>query len=206
MFHGFHKAASHASPSASSSATAVLSTAFARKLRAHLKRGGVIAYPTESCYGLGCDPRNRRAVMKILRLKGRPQHKGLILIGADFSQLKPYVASLSAAQWQQISSSWPGPVTWLLPAARSTPVWLRGSHHSIAVRVTAHPLAARLCRALGTALVSTSANRSGKRPARSYKECVRLFGAQILTLPGKIGRRKRPSTIRDLLTGEAVRA
>ncbi|PWB57761.1 MAG: tRNA threonylcarbamoyladenosine biosynthesis protein RimN [Nitrosomonadales bacterium] len=189
-----------------STATAVLTSARVRKLREHLKRGGVIAYPTESCYGLGCDPRNRRAVMKILRLKGRPQHKGLILIGADFSQLQPYVAPLDDEQWQQIAPSWPGPATWLLPAARSTPVWLRGRHRSIAVRVTAHPLAAHLCRMLGMALVSTSANRSGRRPARSYRECVRLFGDRVLTLPGRTGRRKRPSTIRDLLTGEVVRA
>ncbi|MFA5241391.1 MAG: Sua5/YciO/YrdC/YwlC family protein [Sulfuricella sp.] len=188
-----------------SAATAVLTAARVRKLRAHLRQGGVIAYPTESCYGLGCDPRNRRAVMKILRLKGRPQRKGLILIGADFSQLQTYVAPLDDAQWQQIAPSWPGPVTWLLPAARRTPVWLRGGHRSIAVRVTAHSLAAHLCRVLGMALVSTSANRSGKRPARSYKECVRLFGDSVLTLPGRIGRRKRPSTIRDLLTGNAVR-
>src|SRR5574340_195132 len=128
-----------------SAATAKLNAALIRKLRAHLKQGGVIAYPTESCYGLGCDPRNRRAVMKILRLKGRPQHKGLILIGADFAQLQPYVAPLDEGQWQQIAPSWPGPVTWLLPAARSTPVWLRGRHRSIAVRVIAHPLAAHLC-------------------------------------------------------------
>jgi L-threonylcarbamoyladenylate synthase len=186
-------------------ATSVLNAALIHKLRAHLKQGGVIAYPTESCYGLGCDPRNRRAAMKILRLKGRPQHKGMILIGADFGQLKPYVAPLGDDQWQLISPTWPGPVTWLLPAGRSAPVWLRGRHNSIAVRVTAHPLAAHLCRVLGMALVSTSANRTGKRPARSYKECARLFGDQALVLPGRIGRRKRPSTIRDLLTGKAVR-
>lgn len=187
-------------------ATSALNAALIHKLRAHLKQGGVVAYPTESCFGLGCDPRNRRAVMKILRLKGRPQHKGLILIGADFSQLKSYVAPLNDEQWQQISSSWPGPVTWLLPVMRSTPVWLRGRHRSLAVRVTAHPFAAHLCRMLGMALVSTSANRSGQRSARSGRECVRLFGDEILTLPGRIGRRKRPSTIRDLLTGKAVRA
>ena len=99
----------------------VLNTALLSRLRAHLKQGGVIAYPTESCYGLGCDPRNRRAVMKMLRLKGRPQHKGLILIGADFSQLQPYVAPLSDEQWRKISPTWPGPVTWLLPAARTHP-------------------------------------------------------------------------------------
>jgi len=144
--------------------------------------------------------------MKILRIKGRPQHKGLILIGANFSQIEPYVAPLDDAQWRQISSSWPGPVTWLLPAAHATPVWLRGRHCSIAVRITAHPMAAHLCQLLGMALVSTSADLGGKRPARSYRECARLFGEQVLILPGQIGRRKRPSTIRDLLTGKAVRA
>ena len=185
--------------------TVVLSTALLSRVRAHLKQGGVIAYPTESCYGLGCDPRNRRAVMKLLRLKGRPQRKGLILIGSDFSQLQPYVASLSTAQWRTIAPSWPGPVTWLLPAARNTPAWLRGSHKSIAVRVSAHPPAARLCQALGMALVSTSANRSGMMPARSYRQCVRQFGARVFTLPGQIGHRRRPSTIMDLASGGVMR-
>ncbi len=188
-----------------SASTAMLNGALIHRLRTHLQQGGVIAYPTESCYGLGCDPRNRRAVMKILRLKGRPQHKGLILIGSDFRQFKSYVFPLTQGQRQAVFSCWPGPVTWLLPASPSTPAWLRGRHHSIAVRVTAHPLAARLCHVLGMALVSTSANRSGQRPARSYRECANLFGGRILTLPGLVGRRRRPSTIRDLLTGKAVR-
>lgn len=188
-----------------SSATAVLTAALIHTLRTHLKQGGVIAYPTESCYGLGCDPRNRRAVMKILRLKGRPQKKGMILVGADFCQLKSYVAPLDAGQWQKISPTWPGPVTWLLPASRKALPWLRGRHCSLAVRVTAHPFAAHLCRVLGMALVSTSANRSGKKSARSYRECKHLFGDRVLTLPGQIGRRKLPSTIIDLLTGAVIR-
>ncbi|BCB28675.1 threonylcarbamoyl-AMP synthase [Sulfurimicrobium lacus] len=188
-----------------SAATAVLTAALVRKLRAHVKQGGVIAYPTESCYGLGCDPRNRRAVMKLLRLKGRPQHKGLILIGADFGQLQPYAASLSAEQWRTVAPSWPGPVTWLLPAAHATPAWLRGGHQSIAVRVSAHPLAARLCQTLGMALVSTSANRSGLKPARSYASCFTSFGNDALVVPGLIGRRRRPSTIMDLASGGVMR-
>ena len=188
-----------------SAATAVLTAALVRKLRIHLKQGGVIAYPTESCYGLGCDPRNRRAVMKLLRLKNRPQHKGLILMGSDFSQLQPYVAPLSAEQMRRIAPAWPGPVTWLLPAVPTTPAWLRGSHKSIAVRVSAHPLAARLCQALGMALVSTSANRTGMVPARSYRQCVRQFGAQVFVVPGQIGRRRRPSTIMDLASGGVMR-
>jgi len=188
-----------------SAATAVLTASLVRKLRAHLKQGGVIAYPTESCYGLGCDPRNRRAVMRLLRLKGRPQRKGLILIASTFGQLQPYAASLSAEQWRTVAPSWPGPVTWLLPAARTTPAWLRGSHKSIAVRVSAHPPAARLCQVLRMALVSTSANRTGMVPARSYRQCARQFGVGVLTVPGQIGRRRRPSTILDLASGEVMR-
>lgn len=188
-----------------SSATAVLTAALIHTLRTHLKQGGVIAYPTESCYGLGCDPRNRRAVMKILRLKGRPQKKGMILVGADFCQLKSYVAPLDAGQWQKISPTWPGPVTWLLPASRKAQPWLRGRHSSLAVRVTAHPFAAHLCRVLGMALVSTSANRSGLKSARTYAECSNSFGNRVLVLPGLIGKRRKPSAILDLATGTVIR-
>lgn len=188
-----------------SAAISVLTAARLRQIRAHLKRGGVIAYPTESCYGLGCDPRNRRAVMKLLRLKGRPQSKGLILIGAKFSQLQPYALPLTEMQWRRIDSTWPGPVTWLLPAARRTPSWLRGSHDSIALRVTAHPLAAALCRGVNTALVSTSSNRSGLKSARTHADCIRAFGPEVLVLPGLIGKRKRPSIIMDMASGARLR-
>ncbi len=188
-----------------SASTAVLSSTLLNRVRAHLEQGGVIAYPTESCYGLGCDPRNRRAVMKILHIKGRPQHKGLILIGSNFIQLQPYAAPLTDAQWRKIAPTWPGPVTWLLPSTSKTQPWLRGRHQSIAVRVTGHPLAARLCQALNMALVSTSANRSGKKPARTAAACAKFFGPDVLVVPGLIGRRKRPSTIIELGSEKTLR-
>jgi L-threonylcarbamoyladenylate synthase len=177
-----------------------------RGLRAFLKRGGLIAYPTESCYGLGCDPANRNAVQYLLKLKGRPQHKGLILIASSFHQLRPYVASLSVEQCRQLAATWPGPHTWLLPASRNCPHWLTGGHHSIAVRVTAHTLAARLCKGIGMALVSTSANTSGAKSARTSRECVRLFGSRVKIVPGRIGKRRKPSTIQDISTGRIIRS
>lgn len=180
-------------------------SALLSQLRSHLKSGGVIAYPTESCYGLGCDPRNARAVRLLLRLKRRPQHKGLILIGADFSQLQRFVAPLSAEQRQRLAATWPGPHTWLLPTSARTPRWLRGRHETLAVRVTAHPEAAGLCRALRMALVSTSANLGGRKPAKTYAACVRAFGSAVLTIPGQVGKRKAPSTIQDLASGRIVR-
>jgi len=175
-------------------------------IRRHLERGGVIAYATESCYGLGCDPRQRNAVKKILRLKGRPQSKGLILIGADFAQFRRHLAPVDAAVAARFKDYWPGPYTLLLPAARHCPKWLTGQHAKLAVRVTAHPETARLCRALDMALVSTSANRSGRQPLKTAAACRRAFGAVVWVLPGRIGRRRRPSTIVDPASGGVLRA
>lgn len=179
--------------------------ALIRKVRAHLKSDGIIAYATESCYGLGCDPRNARAVRSLLKLKGRPQSKGLILIADRYSRLRRYVLPPTAEQAKQLDRAWPGPHTWLMPASRRTPRWLRGQHESIAVRVTAHPDAVELCRALGTALVSTSANRAGLAPLTTCAACVKAFGPSILVLPGRVGVRKTPSTIQHLLTGRIIR-
>jgi L-threonylcarbamoyladenylate synthase len=172
-----------------------------RAIKQHLRLGGVIAYPTESCFGLGCDPNNRNAVKKILRLKQRPQTKGVILIAADFRQLQRYTAPLTQAQSQQMQTTWPGPHTWLLPKSADCPIWLTGKHEKIAVRVTAHRPAVQLCRRLNMALVSTSANISGGRAIRTARICQRQFGSQIMVLPGLVGKRRKPSTIQDISTG-----
>jgi L-threonylcarbamoyladenylate synthase len=177
-----------------------------RRIRAYLRRGGVIAYPTESCYGLGCDPRNARAVRRILRIKGRPQAKGLILIGSDFRQFRPYLAPISPALANRLPEWWPGPVTLLLARSRHCPRWLSGRHAKLAVRVSAHAESARLCHQLGMALVSTSANRAGCRPLKTAAACRRRFGGHLLVLAGAIGRRKRPSTILDPGSGAMLRA
>lgn len=175
------------------------------RIRRHLKRGGVIAYPTESCYGLGCDPRNPQAVKRLLKLKRRSVSKGLILIAAHPRQLRPFLAELPPALTRRMHTVWPGPHTWLAPAAHVCPVWLRGGHDTIAVRVTAHPDAARLCRLARMALISTSANLSGGKPAKTARECRRLFGRRALVIPGRIGARRRPSTIQHLESGQIVR-
>ncbi|HEY8353994.1 MAG TPA: Sua5/YciO/YrdC/YwlC family protein [Methylophilaceae bacterium] len=182
--------------------------ATARGLRHFLKSGGIIAYPTESIYGLGCDPMNRRAVLRILKLKGRPQHKGLILVADRLARLRPYMAPLSEMQIELMQQSWHNPArghTWLVPAARHCPRWLTGKHSTLAVRVSRHALTSRLCRESGGALVSTSANRSGHRPARTDRECRRLFGNRVRIIPGRTGRAKKPSIIQDLVSGKIIR-
>lgn len=178
------------------------------RLASHwLRRGGVIAYPTEAVYGVGCDPRCEVAVRRILALKRRPPDKGMILIAADFSQLEPWLLALAPADRERLAAEWPGPVTWLVPARLDVPRWLRGAHSTLAVRVTAHPLAAALCRAAGTALVSTSANSAGRRPARSALAVRRQLGRGIdFLLAGALGSARRPSEIRELASGRVVRA
>ena len=179
--------------------------AFQRRLRARFRQGGLIAYPTESCFGLGCDPRNYRAVRQLLRLKRRPQAKGLILVADAFQHLARYLAPLDGAAQRLTAATWPGPHTWLIPASRKTLPWLRGQHRSIAVRVTAHPVAAALSHVLNSALVSTSANLAGQKPLKTQAACVRAFGNKVLVVPGKIGARKNPSTIQDLVSGKILR-
>ncbi len=181
------------------------SATYLRSISAHLKHGGLIAYPTESCYGLGCDPYNRKAVLRLLKLKQRPQRKGLILIAANYAQVAPYILPLSPAEQCKLQSDGAKVVTYLMPARASTPHWLRGEHSTLAIRLTAHPFAKLLCRTARSALVSTSANRSGQRSIKTYAECQRLFGNNVWVLQGQVGKRKQPSTIQAWLDGKIVR-
>lgn len=171
-----------------------------------VKSGGLIAYPTEAVYGLGCDPRQEDAVRRLLTLKRRPMHKGLILIAASFEQLEPFLQPLAPDDHARLAATWPGPYTWLIPTRPDTPRWLRGRHETLAVRVTAHPLAAALCRACGHPLVSTSANRSGHPPARTALAVRRQLGHDLdYVLPGSTGGAAQPTVIQDLRTGQVVR-
>jgi L-threonylcarbamoyladenylate synthase len=177
----------------------------ARSVSAHLKRGGLIAYPTESCYGLGCDPANRKAVLRILKLKQRPQRKGLILIASHFQQVARYLQPLAPDEQARLQNDSSRAVTYLLPVKPSCPRWLRGKHNTLAVRLTAHPFARQLCHSVNSALVSTSANRTGQRPAKTYAECKKIFGKKVWVLPGRVGKRKQPSTIRAWVGGKIIR-
>ncbi|MCA1805354.1 MAG: Sua5/YciO/YrdC/YwlC family protein [Xanthomonadaceae bacterium] len=171
-----------------------------------LRAGGIVAYPTEAVYGLGCDPLLGEAVQRLLALKQRPRGKGLILIASDWTQLQPFLLPLTPARQQRLFATWPGPHTWVLPCRPEVPQWLRGSHDSLAVRITAHPMAAALCSAWGGALVSTSANRSGLPPARSPLRVRQQFGDEIdYLLPGALGGLATPTAIRDGVTGETLR-
>jgi L-threonylcarbamoyladenylate synthase len=171
-----------------------------------LQQGGVIAYPTEAVYGLGCDPANVQAVQKLLEIKQRDRDKGLILIAASFDQLTPFLAELESSLKERVLSTWPGPVTWLWPAKHGVSNWIRGTHGTIAVRVTDHPLAAELCRMFGGALVSSSANVSGSPPARNPEQVRAQFKERLdYVVEGAVGGLAKPTQIRDVLSGRILR-
>ena len=170
-----------------------------------LRNGAVIAYPTEAVFGLGCDPLNRDAVLRLLAIKRRPLQKGLILIASRFAQLRPFVLPPDAALQRRLDATWPGPVTWLLPANPATPTWLRGEHRTLAVRVTDHPLGAALCDAFDGPIVSTSANASGHPPARSALQVRQRCPGVDFVLHGATGGLTRPTTILDAASGATVR-
>ena len=155
-------------------------------------------------------PGTAQAVERVLAIKRRDPTKGLILIAAEPFQLLPFVAPLPPGRMAEVLASWPGPHTWLLPMRPTTPAWLTGRFATLAVRVTAHPLAAALCRACGGAIVSTSANVADRPPARSALG-VRLALANgpdgpDLILTGAGAGAGRPSSIRDGLSGRVLRA
>jgi L-threonylcarbamoyladenylate synthase len=172
-----------------------------------IRRGGVVAYPTEAVFGLGCDPWDGDAVARILRMKRRDVAKGLILIASDPTQLEPFVEPLSAERMAEIRATWPGPNTWILPARSETPGWLTGRFETLAVRVTAHPFAGALCRIFGGAIVSTSANEAERRPARTALQVrMALEMPPDYILAGACVGSAQPSCIRDGRTGRILRA
>lgn len=175
--------------------------------RRELACGGVVAYPTEAVWGLGCEPLNRHAFERLIELKQRPLHKGVILIAAEFEQLETFIAPVPKAKLNPALDSWPGPHTWLMPAAEWVPKYLTGGRATLAVRVTAHPVAAALCRKYCGPIVSTSANISGRPPARTALQVRRMFGGRLdYILPGETGGLAKPTTIRDLVTGKLLRS
>ena len=180
------------------------STTLLLRVKQHLATGGVIAYPTESCYGLGCDPFNYRAINKILQLKARSPDKGLIVVASKISQLSKLLSDLPAED--AVQAYWPGRFTLVLPIKRQNVLPnLSGKHAGLAVRVSNQHYVKQLCDYLNAPLVSTSANSSGKISCKTYFECVTHFGAEVLVLPGVIDYLRSPSTIIHWATKQVLR-
>jgi len=178
-----------------------------------LSSAGVIAYPTEAVWGLGCDPFSQQATLRLLQIKRRPVEKGMILVAATIEQLDFILSALPAEQRDVLKKGWSGqaktgPVTYLVQDSQDVvPWWIKGDHSSVALRVSSHPLAQQLCREFGGPVVSTSANLAGRPAIRSRVLLEQQLGAQVdYVLPGSLGGASKPSQIIDLATGQVRRA
>lgn len=171
-----------------------------------VRDGGIIAYPTEAVFGLGCDPHNPVALEALLKLKHRPARMGLILICASIDVALRYIDQPDEELVKKLHRSWPGPTTWVVPAAGLHPL-VTGGRDTVALRVSAHPVCQGLCSAFGDALVSTSANVSGKAPARTALQLRRQFPEGIdLIVGGALGDSSQPTRIIDSRSGKVLRA
>ena len=175
-----------------------------------LRTQGVIAYPTESVFGLGCDPDCDIAIQNILDLKQRPTHKGLILIASNIEQLKNYAdfSVLTKAQIDRIENTWPGPFTWVIPVSKTLSKLISGDFDSVAVRVSAHPVVQQLCCEFGKPIISTSANLSGLEACATASDVKAMFIDNPLlttTIDAEVSGLENPSQIYDALTSKRLR-
>jgi len=172
-----------------------------------LHQGGIIAYPTESVYGFGCDPQNESAILALLKLKKRSAKRGLILIASSIEQLSPYIADLNDELFNKVDHTWPGPTTWLLPPGKNSTFFLRGEHSLQAVRVSNHPAVINLCNKFGGAIVSTSANITNRPSAKTALHVHQQFHGKLdYILKGNVGGLKKPCEIRNGLNSHIVRS
>jgi L-threonylcarbamoyladenylate synthase len=174
-----------------------------------LRRGGVVAYPTEAVWGLGCDPFTAAAVTRVLELKQREMEKGLILVASAIAQFEGLLdwSALAPGRAEDVFASWPGPHTWIVPATARVPHWITGAHDGVAVRVSAHPEVVALCEAFGGPLVSTSANPAGAPAPKTLDAFAPALRSGLDgVVAGSVGTLANPTAIRDARTGAVLRA
>ena len=170
-----------------------------------LKSGGIIAYPTEAVYGIGCDPYNKDSVKKITQIKKRESSKSYILVASELSQLSNLININSLSE--EVLSSWPGHNTWLIKPKKNIPPWLMDNENGlIAIRVSSHPEIVELCQFFGNPIISTSANISGNKVLKNHHDVERALGSYLDYLVlGNVGEYSEPSIIKDMKTGKAIR-
>jgi L-threonylcarbamoyladenylate synthase len=170
----------------------------------HLRAGRVIVHPTEGVFGLACFAFDQDACRRVSELKRRPKNKRFIVVAAHFAQLA-HALDITYDEFVRLERKWPNPETWILPAARVAPKWLRSDSDTIAVRITRHEQFARLCGATGP-LLSTSANLPNRPAALSLLQARHYFGAKVdAYVSGRLTNPGKPSVIRDVWTGNIIR-
>ncbi|WP_343182452.1 Sua5/YciO/YrdC/YwlC family protein [Buchnera aphidicola] len=172
-----------------------------------LKKNKIIAYPTESVFGLGCNPDNEKTVMKLIKLKKRKKNKGFILISDNYNKFIPYIDEdrLSYAKKCDLISSKHDFVTFLVPAKNTISQLITGYSDLVAIRIVHYSILKKLCYFFKKPIISTSANISGMSAARSKEDVLKYFGLSFPVLFGDIGKFNYPSKIINIMTGECIR-
>ena len=171
-----------------------------------IQSGGVVAYPTEAVFGLGCDPQNPQAIQKILDLKSRFADKGLILLGSSYEQFTAYIEPLTPQQQDLISTHQVHPTTWVVPSKLGTDTLIRGQFNTLAIRISQHLDSRKLCETVGFPLISTSANPQGEEPAISVEQVVNYFSDQVdAVFDGELGGYSKPSRLVDISSKTLLR-
>jgi L-threonylcarbamoyladenylate synthase len=176
-----------------------------QRLNRFIRQGGIVAYPTESCFGLGCDPKNKKAINKIIKIKKRMRNKNFILIGSSIKQFNSFIKPLNKFSRKNLFSKWPGPHTWVLNANDRCPNWLK-NNSKIALRIPSLSNCYELTNSINMAITSTSLNLSGKISLKNYRDVCRFLPNQVKLIRGKIGKNKNPSTIQNFKTKKIIRA
>ena len=145
----------------------------------YLQQGGIVAFPTETYYGLGVDPENEAAVEKLFKLKNRPLEKPLLLLVADLKQLHNFASSVPEQYYALIEQYWPGPLTLIFPAFAGVNPKITAGTGTVGMRISPHPVALKLVKTIGRAITATSANISGMAPAASAEDVYSMFGRQV---------------------------
>jgi tRNA threonylcarbamoyl adenosine modification protein (Sua5/YciO/YrdC/YwlC family) len=149
-----------------------------RQVVAVLEQGGVIAYPTDTTYGVGCDILSGKAIERIYRLKGKSRKDTLSFVCADLSHLADY-AVVSNAGFRLMKRLLPGPYTFVLKATKLPPRVLQTSQKTVGIRVPDHPIPLALVQMLGRPIVNTTANRSGGPPFIHAEDIDEVLGHGI---------------------------
>ena len=163
--------------------------------------GGLLAYPTETLYGLGADPRQPAALEHLFRAKGRTAEHSVPLVAGSPEQVEAHVGHLSSLGQRLADAFWPGPLTLVIPAKPTLPSRLLGGRNSVAVRVPGHAVPRGLAVELGYPITATSANRSGASAATTAAEAIDELGSELaIVLDGGVTTGSAPSTIVDVQT------
>jgi len=170
--------------------------------------GGIIAYPTEAVFGIGCDPDNEQALQRLLTVKNRSADKGLILLAGNYSQLLPYIdeSQIPQEMLTNMLSKWPDGISQIVPKNKNISPLLSGKFNTIAIRVTSQPDVVDLCKQTNKPIVSTSANLSGQEPAKTWQTLAPELVKELdFVIKGRTLGHNSPSQIIYALTGEVVR-